>query len=75
MTDTDMDRLREIGRLRAALKRSTTAINDWLHVYASDHCDAGRVEEARDRIVDHGGTLAYIADVQLQNSKALDQPK
>ncbi len=57
--------------LRAALRRSMAALDDWINTYASKMCDKQRVEEAWQRIKDEGGTLAYIADVQAQNRKAL----
>ena len=57
--------------LQAALKRSEIAIEDWFNIYASEFCDEKRVAEARARIRENGGTLAYIADVQKQNKEAL----
>lgn len=60
----------EIERLRATIKRSMIAIDDWLNTYASDLCDDARVAEAHARIGEMG-TLAYIADVQQQNRAAL----
>jgi len=47
------------------------ALDDWINTYASEMCDKARVEEAWKRIKDEGGTLAYIADVQERNRKAL----
>ena len=58
-------------RLRKALDRSRIAIDDWLNTYASEFCDEARVAEAGKRIMDSGGTLAYIADIQEQNREAL----
>ena len=57
--------------LQAALERSKTAIDDWLNTYASEFCNEERVKEAGVRIMKGGGTLAYIADVQEQNRRAL----
>ena len=57
--------------LSKALELSMTALDDWLNTYASEFCDEARVKEARERIMEEGGTLAYIADVQEQNHKAL----
>lgn len=57
--------------LRAALKRSMVALDDWLHQYASEQCDEKRVNESWKRIHDEGGTLAYLARVQRQNREAL----
>lgn len=59
-------------KMREALKRSMIALDDWLNLYASDQCDATRVEEARKRI-NEGGTLWYIANVQRQNREALKE--
>ena len=58
-------------RRRAALCASITAIDDWLNIYAEEHCDDRRVKEARLRIQASGGTLAYIARVQQANRDAL----
>lgn len=60
--------------LREALERSVQAIDDWLNVYAEEMCDPARVAEARGRIWAGGGTLAYIAEVQQQNRRALATP-
>jgi hypothetical protein len=73
--------------LEKALRRSVTAIDDWLHLFIPEEfgdgygpeCVAGRcdckikdyVAETRARIKESGGTLAYIADVQEQNRDAL----
>lgn len=59
--------------LRDALERSKTALDDWLNTYASEFCDEERVAEAGKRIMDGGGTLAYIADIQEQNRVALGE--
>ena len=64
-----------IRALRAALRRSMVALDDWINTYASEMCDKARVEEAWKRIKDEGGTLAYIADVQELNRKALKARK
>lgn len=56
--------------LRAALKRSMTAIDDWLNTYAPEFCDEKRVAEARERLGEYG-TIGYIAYVQEQNRNAL----
>lgn len=60
-------------QLRAALKRSMTAIDDWLHQYAAELCDEKDVAESSARI-GHFGTIGYIADVQAQNRAALALP-
>lgn len=61
----------EIERLRGALRASETALDDWLHQYAADLCNDADVVETQDRIMRHGGTLAYIAQVQERNRAAL----
>lgn len=66
-TKTERERL-----LEQALARSVTALDDWINTYASEFCDADRVAAASKRIMDQGGTLAYIADIQKRNREALD---
>jgi hypothetical protein len=41
--------------------------------YAADMCEPSRVSEARNRVKNGGGTLAYIASVQEVNRQALKQ--
>lgn len=55
---------------REALEKSRVAIDDWLNLYASEHCNEARVAEAHAR-VNAIGTLAYIAEVQQGNREAL----
>ena len=43
------------------LQECETALNDWIHVYASDFSDPESTEAAYERIKAHGGTEAYIA--------------
>jgi hypothetical protein len=52
----------ENDALRNALVVAQQAINDWLHIYASDMCSPERVEEAVERVHEHG-TLSYIAGI------------
>lgn len=61
----------KIVKLRSALLVSTTALDDLLNCYAEDYCNKERVKEAKTRIAEAGGTVAYIADVQQQNREAL----
>jgi hypothetical protein len=63
----------EIVRLREALDRSRIAIDDWLHLYASEMCDEARVEEAKKR-TNENGTLYYIATVQRAVRDTLSTP-
>jgi hypothetical protein len=59
-----------IRALEAALERSRLAIDDWLHLFAPELCNADDVARSRSRVM-AVGTLAYIADVQQQNRIAL----
>lgn len=59
-----------LERVTQALARSMVALDDWLNVYAPEHCNADRVAEARARIAE-GGTLGYIAGLQAANRAAL----
>ena len=72
--EQDVTTARESGdqtELREALRKSTQALNDWISVYAAQFCDEARVKEARDRISDHGGTLAYVTDIVCANQRFL----
>jgi hypothetical protein len=62
--------IEENADLRRALEAAQRGINDWLHLYAPDHCHADRVAEARSRVHEHG-TLAYIADLNQIINEAL----
>lgn len=57
--------------LQQALSLSVTALDDWLNTYASEFCKKERVDEAKKRIRDKGGTLAYIAKIQAKNREVL----
>lgn len=57
-----------------ALERSVVAIDDWLNLYASEHCNADRVAEAKAR-TNENGTLWYIASIQEANRAALRDAK
>ena len=68
----EADEARErIAAYELALSESIIAIDDWLNTYAFDLCSEERVKEAHDRIMREGGTLAYIAEIQQRNRKAL----
>ena len=56
---------------RKLLERVVLALDDWLNCYAADQCDEQRVAEARSRIREAGGTLAYIADLQEAGRAAI----
>lgn len=51
--------------LRRTLAVCETAMSDWLHTFADDHCDPARVSEAAERVYKNG-TISYIATVQEQ---------
>lgn len=61
----------ENAKLAAALLDSSVALDDWLHTFAAELCNENAVAESYERIHERGGTLAYIADVQQNNRKAL----
>ncbi|NTF16891.1 hypothetical protein G6L37_00430 [Agrobacterium rubi] len=63
---------RENAALREALKMAQRGLNDWMHVFATDLCQAERVAEAERRVYEHG-TLAYIADLNERIGAALAQ--
>ena len=60
-------------KLRDALIRSRIALDAWLNTYAHEFCNKDDVAKAGKLIMDSGGTLAYIADVQRQNREALNE--
>ena len=71
--EQERDQLRaRVGELEEALQASRIGLDDWLNQYASALCDEERVKEARERIADNRGTLAYIAQLQDQNRRALE---
>lgn len=56
--------LRErVGVLEGLTERAVVALDDWIHMYASEHCDEERVRQAGARIRQHGGTLAYVGTI------------
>ena len=63
-----------IASLSKALSTSQTALNDWLHVYASDLCAPDEVKESENRIAEFG-TIGYIADVGAVIRAALTAAK
>lgn len=66
----ELSALDRCSKLEAALRQSMIAIDDWLNIYAEEHCDPKRVAEAKARVYE-GGTLYYIATVQEINRAAL----
>ena len=57
--------------LAEAARESQQALRDWLHQYAPEHCGAGDVLEAKRRVSDKGGTIAYIGDTDQMIDAAL----
>lgn len=53
-----------------ALKASITGLDDWLNIYAEEHCNPERVREAKNRVREFG-TIGYIAHLQQANRAAL----
>ena len=62
-----------IAVLETALNQSFVAIDDWLHSYAPDHCNAQDVAETKKRLSEYG-TLWYIASIQKKIRETLRQP-
>lgn len=54
-------------------KEIITAMNDWLHQYASELCDDDRVRETYKRINESGGTLTYIAKIVDNLTKLINK--
>ncbi len=61
--------------LLAACERADLALHDWLHQYAPEFCDADRVSQARSRITNQGGTIAYLSDIFVELSAAIAKAK
>lgn len=59
-------------QLIEVLNSAITALDDWTNTYAEDFCDKNRVKEAKNRIKNSGGTIAYIADTVLLCKQARD---
>lgn len=51
------------GGQRALLERCKDALDDWVTTYASDMCDTETMRRSEQRIMDNGGTLAYVAQL------------
>ena len=70
MTDTSKGNPAAVSA-KEALERSLLALNDWIHTYAPEMCDADDVARSRSRIRNQGGTLAYLADITLEVRQAI----
>lgn len=57
--------------LREALLKSNQAIEDWIRCHAPEFCKPEHVIETRDRIKEHGGVLAYLAQLYEENLEIL----
>ena len=55
---------------RGALEAASQALDDWLHTYASEFCNAERVRQSYERIAERG-TIGYIAQVQQRINEVL----
>lgn len=60
-------------KLEGALEIADLAIQDWLHIYASQECGEKDVSESMRRIKEHGGILGYITDVTKIAKAALPE--
>lgn len=56
---------------RKLLRDCSTALDHWLHQYAPEMCKREFVKQTMGDMMDAGGTLAYIADLQQRIRKAL----
>ena len=48
----------------ALLVEIEQALDDWIATYAPQFSDPKHVEQARKRLMDNGGTLAYVTDLR-----------
>lgn len=61
---------------REAMEKALVAINDLVNVYvAPDFCSPETRAEARKRIIDNGGSLAYCGDTLAALRAALAAPQ
>ena len=56
---------------RKLLRDCSAALNHWLHSYAPEFCGCAEFRETQKAMMDAGGTLAYMADLQQRIRKAL----
>lgn len=58
----------------ALLTEVEQALDDWIVTYAAEWCDEAQVKAAWKRIMDNGGTLAYVTDLRerVHSSNELD---
>ena len=64
--------LQTISMLRGGLKAHAIARDDWLNVEFPEFCNPERTKEAKERIAEHGGRIAYIAWLNGLARKLLD---
>jgi hypothetical protein len=55
--------------LTVAMDAAILALDDWINVYAEEHCHEARVAEAKARLSERG-TIAYLADTAQQCREA-----
>ena len=56
---------------RELLRDCSAALEYWLNQYAPDMCDRKEVDKTCRAMMEVGGTIAYIADLQQRIRKAL----
>lgn len=70
--DSELTRLREREKAKdEALRMGRVLVDDWINTFAPEFCNEGRVAEARKRIKDAGGTLAYLSEAGAVFAAAL----
>ena len=57
------------------LKRLDVALDDWVVTYAPEFCSTEAIDKTRKRIVNGGGTLAYISDLNIEIRHILKENK
>jgi hypothetical protein len=60
--------------LRKALLKANQALEDCIRMHAPEFCKSEDVAETHQRIMEAGGTLAYLTDVRVENLKLLLKP-
>jgi hypothetical protein len=72
VNERDILRLK-LARAKALLRECGIALDDWVHQYASEMCDEKHVQESVQRILDGGGTLAYVANLRQRIRELVDK--
>ena len=72
----DRNRLRTTNAaLLAALEQCQDALHAWQHQFAPEFCDEKYVAEYRSKVSAAGGTIAYLADIDVQIVAAITLAK